>query len=140
MASNIHSNNNSTVNGFHGNRNGKSFFFSYVREEDVHHVVDHLGNKTETNCSNISMVLLKKCLESIIKPVAHINNKSIEFGIFPDRMKIAKVLAVFKAGNKSQFNNYRSMAILPPFSTIFEKLLERRLDSFLKKYNIINES
>ena len=55
-------------------------------------------------------------------------------------MKIPKVIPVFKAGDKSQFNNYRTMAFLPQLSKICEEFFERRLDSFLKKYNIINES
>ena len=45
LASNIHSNNNATANRFHGNRNDKSLFFSYICEEEVLHVVDHLSNK-----------------------------------------------------------------------------------------------
>ena len=81
------------------------------------------------------MVLTKKCIES-----TYICNKSFEFGIFPDSMKIAKVIPVFKAGDKSQFHNYRPIALLPPFSKILEKLLEKTLDSLQKKYNIINES
>ena len=55
-------------------------------------------------------------------------------------MKTAKVIPVFKSGDKSQFNNYRPIALLPKFSKMFEKLLEKRLNSFLTKYNIINES
>ena len=45
LASNIHSNYNAAVNRFLGNRNGKSFLFSYICEEEVLHVVDHLSNK-----------------------------------------------------------------------------------------------
>ena len=57
-ASNIHSNNNATINRFLGNRNSKSFFFSCICEEEVLHVVDHLSNKTSTDCNNISMVYI----------------------------------------------------------------------------------
>ena len=60
LASNIQSNNNATVNRFLGNRNDKSFFLSYICEEEVLHVVDHLSNKTSTDCNNISMVLIIK--------------------------------------------------------------------------------
>ena len=55
-------------------------------------------------------------------------------------MKIEKVIPVFKSGDKSRFNNYRPKALLSQFSKNFEKLIERRLHSFLTKYNIINES
>ena len=71
----------------------------------VHHV-DHLGNKTSTDCNNISMVIIKKCIDSIIKPFTYICNKSFESGIIPDSMKMAKVIRAFKTGDKSQYNSW----------------------------------
>ena len=79
-------------------RNDKSFILSYICEEEVLNVSDHLSNKTSTDCNNISMALITKCIESIITPFTYICNKSFEFGIFPDNMKIAKVIPVFKSG------------------------------------------
>ena len=49
-----------------GNRNDKSFFFSYISEEEILHVVDHLSNKTSTDCNNISMVLIKNALNQLL--------------------------------------------------------------------------
>ena len=37
-------------------------FFSYICEEEVLHVVEHLSNKTSTDCNNISMVFIKNAL------------------------------------------------------------------------------
>ena len=72
MASNIHSNNNATVNRFLGNRNDKSFLLSYICEEEVLHVVDHLSNKTSTDHNNISMVLIKNALNQLLN-LSHIS-------------------------------------------------------------------
>ena len=44
-------------------------------------------------------------------------------------MKIAKVIPVFKSGDKSQFNNYRPIALLPQMLKMYKKLFERRLDA-----------
>ena len=139
MASNIHSSNNATVNRFPGNGNVKSLFFSYICEEDVLHVFHFQSNKTSTDGNNSSTVLIKKCIESIIKPFTYICNKFYESGIFPDSMKIVLVFPVFKAGDKSQFDNYRPIALLPPFYRILQKIFEKRLESFLERKNIINE-
>ena len=43
-------------------------------------------------------------------------------GIFPSEMKIAKVIPLFKNGNKSDFSNYRPISLLSQFSKILEKL------------------
>ena len=71
LAGNIHSNNNATVIRFLGSRNDKSFFFSYICEEEVLDVIDHLSNKASTGCDNISMVLVKNVLNQLLN-LSHI--------------------------------------------------------------------
>ena len=61
-------------------------------------------------------------------------------GSFPDRLKIAKVCPVFKNGFKRLFSNYRPISILPSFSKIYEKVVSRRLVSFLEAGNILVEN
>jgi len=55
-------------------------------------------------------------------------------GIFPDKMKITKVLPVYKSGDKQTLTNYRPISLLPPFSKI---LFINRLDSFLNEYDAL---
>jgi potassium voltage-gated channel Eag-related subfamily H protein 8 len=62
---------------------------------------------------------------------------SIDTGVFPDALKKASVVPIYKAGDKSIFTNYRPISILPAFSKVFEKVITNRLDSFLSKYNIL---
>ena len=64
-------------------------------------------------------------------------NQSFLMGVFPDQMKIAKIVPVFKAGNKKILNNYRPISILPAFSKILEKLVSIRLINFLESQNIL---
>jgi hypothetical protein len=42
------------------------------------------------------MVVVKKSIQSIIKPLTNIRSKSPEKGIFPDNMKIATIVPLFK--------------------------------------------
>ena len=46
---------------------------------------------------------------------------SINLGIFPDEINIAKVLPIYKSDDKQLIQNYRSISVLPFFSKIFEK-------------------
>ena len=55
-------------------------------------------------------------------------------------MKIARVIALFKSGNKKLVDNYRGISILPLLSKIFEKVGHGQLTQFLTKYNLILES
>ena len=65
-------------------------------------------------------------------------NYSYAFGIFPDILKLAKVVPVFKSGNKRVVTNYRPISLFFSFSKIFEKLLYQRLDTFIRKHSIIS--
>ena len=86
------------------------------------------------------MNIVKHIITSIIKPLTHIFNTSFKTGVFPDKLKIAKVIPVFKSGIKEDCSNYRPISLLPQFSKILEKLFNSRLSAFIDKNNIINPS
>ena len=58
-------------------------------------------------------------------------------GIFPDNLKIVKVLSVFKAGSKTGVNNYRPISLLTCLFKLLEKLILKRITSFLDKHEVI---
>ena len=64
-------------------------------------------------------------------------NKSFINGAFPDSMKIAKVIPLFKSGDNDTFTNYRPVSLLSQFSKILEKLFNNRLDNFLEKNELL---
>jgi hypothetical protein len=74
------------------------------------------------------------------KPLADICNVSFASGIFPDRLKIAKVKPLYKKGNTGEFQNYRPISLSSVFSKIVEKLMYNRLMSFITKNNILNDA
>ncbi len=55
-------------------------------------------------------------------------------------MKTAKVIPLFKSGDKHEFTNYRPVSILPQFSKILEKLFNDRLDKFIDKHKLLYDS
>ena len=71
----------------------------------------------------------------ISKQLAHIFNQSICSGIFPDRLKYAKVIPIHKKGPPTNPSNYRPISLLSVFSKILEKLMYKRLYAYLEKLN-----
>ena len=67
-------------------------------------------------------------------------NKSIETATFPSHLKVAKIFPIYKSGTKADPTNYRPISILPTFSKIFEKHINKHLIGFLNKYNLIHEN
>ena len=60
----------------------------------------------------------------IVKPLTHIINLSLSMGIVPERIKIAKVIPVYKKGDPEVSDNYRPVSVLSGFSKInvFERI------------------
>ena len=79
-------------------------------------------------------------INHIVTPLSHICNQSFIEGVFPDEMKIARVIPLYKSGEKNKYNNYRPVSLLPQFSKILEKLFDNRLDSFIEKDNILSDN
>jgi hypothetical protein len=81
--------------------------------------------------------LLKKVSHSILKPITHIFGCSLTTGVVPSKLKIAKVIPVFKSGDASDINNYRPISLLSSFSKILEKIVQNRLVKYLDLFNLI---
>ena len=58
-------------------------------------------------------------------------------GIFPDKLKIAKVLPLFKKGNEHIFHNYRPISLLPSMSKVIEKIVYKQLYTYFVSNNLI---
>ena len=111
--------------------NPKSIMLSPCTESELSRLINSLPNKTSHGIDEINNVLLKKISKSILPVLCTIFNKSLETGVFPELMKIAEVVPLYKGGDKSQENNYRPISLLTTMSKILEKVMYKRVYSFL---------
>ena len=63
-------------------------------------------------------------------------NQCLRTGIFPDKLKIAKVIPLFKKGDDTKFNNYRPISILPTISNIFERVIFNQIYEHFQTNNL----
>ena len=69
-------------------------------------------------------IRILKCAKHILStPLAKIINTSIQRGSYPKKLKIRKIIPVFKAEDETEPNNYRPISLLSIFNKIFEKLI-----------------
>ena len=59
---------------------------------------------------------------------------SLQKGFFPDKLKIAYVIPIYKAHNCSHFTNYGPISWLCNFSKCFEKVICYRMIEFAEQY------
>jgi hypothetical protein len=108
-----------------------------VTSEELELALGSLQDKKTPDLNNVSMYLLKKVINLVKTPLIHIFSRSLHAGIVPDRMKIAKVVLIFKSGSHIDINNYRPISLLCSFSKILEKIVAGRLLLYLNSNNLI---
>ena len=79
------------------------------------------------------MKLLKLLNLYISRSLAIIFNESITLGIFPDKLKCAKIIQIHKKGSPTDPSKYRPISLFSIYSKILEKLMYKRLYKCLDK-------
>lgn len=114
-------------------------FLTPVTEAELISVIKNLPSKKSTDIDGLSVWILKKCYTELLEPLLFLINSSFKQGIFPQFLKQAKIIPIFKKGSSTFMGNYRPISLLPTFSKIFEKLFLLRTNSFLKQFNILSK-
>ena len=120
--------------------NHKTMLLRPASEEEIENIVKSCKKKNSRDYHDLSMTVVQNVITTIKAPLTHICNLSLATGVFPEKMKIAKVIPLFKAGEKNIFNNYRPVSLLPQLSKILEKIFHNRLDSFLEDSKVLSDS
>jgi hypothetical protein len=107
-------------------RNSSSIFLRAVDREEIIDIVRQCKSKSSLDCNNIDMIIVKNIIEEIVEPLTYIFNLSFQSGKFPNKMKIAKIIPLYKDGDRHNFTNYRPVSILPQFSKVLEKLFYKK--------------
>ena len=120
--------------------NSSSLFFSPCTEEEIRKIINELPSKRSSGVDNISNVLLKELSDILCKPLCILTNRSMQSGIFPDLMKLAEVIPLYKGKSRESETNYRPISLLTTMSKIVEKIVYSRVYKFLTKTGQICES
>ena len=94
-----------------------------IDEAVVKKTINNLQAKSSSGCDRISSKLLKVIEPVIIKPLTLLINQVLNSGMFPDKLKIAKVIPIYKKCNPSLFENYRPISLLSAISKVLETIL-----------------
>ena len=108
-----------------------------VTLEDVISYCKSLTPKSSYGYDGISNKLLKAGMNEIANPFSYIINPSFNTGTFPSKMKLARVIPIFKAGSNQLISNYRPISLLPAFSKLLEKAMYKQLIQFLDQHHIL---
>ena len=124
---------NIDFNKYLGASNPNSLFLSPVTPKEIEDEISLLDNNKSSGINSISPIILKKLKPKISIPLSSLFNLSFETGIFPEILKYAKIIPVYKLkGSILDVQNYRPISLLSNIDKLFEKIMHYRVSRFLE--------
>ena len=116
------------------------FEFSEINKQKVIEIIDKLKPKSSCGIDRLSNKLLKLIKIEISESLTLIINQSINTGIFPNKLKIAKVLPLFKKNENYVFDNYRPVSVLSSISKVIEKVMHIQLYDYFNRFDFLYDN
>ena len=110
------------------------FKFSNSNVDMIKHELKYLNPKKATTFKNIPPKLLKNNWDICAPTLNNIYNENVKKSSFPDKMKVADITPVHKKDDVTNAKNYRPISALPSASKVFERLMQKDINSFISKY------
>ena len=107
---------------------------------EIDNLIRQLPNKTSHGFDNISNTMLKSLRTSITFSLCHIFNCSLMEGSFPERMKKAEVIPLYKGVDMDNMINYRPISLLVTLSKLLEKIMHTQLNGYLEHNHLLYPS
>ena len=115
-----------------------SWFLSPTNSEELEAIIKTLKIKKATLSRDIDIKFIKLACPIISPIISDLFNLCVKTGVFPDDTKVVEVIPFFEQGSKMNCFNYRPITLLSSFSKIFEKILYKRVYSFLLKFKLLS--
>ena len=115
--------------------NCSSFFLQPSTSAEVLLTIDQLKNKNAVRYNDIETKFIKYSKHIIAPIISDLFIVCVSNGVFPNCLKIAEVIPVFKKGDKNNPYNYQPISLLSQFDKILEKMIFTRLYLYLEKNN-----
>ena len=109
-----------------------------VTEDEVKKIMQNMKNSS-AGWDDLSPKTIKSTYTHFLKPLVHICNLSLLHGVFPQELKIARVIPLYKGGDSSYMVNYRPVSVLPVFSKVLERIMYDRVIDFINLNDLLHK-
>jgi hypothetical protein len=118
-------------------RTQMQFHLVPVTERQLEDCVRELRGGSAPGVDGITADIIKENFYYLKHPLLHLVNLSLQQGTFPDSFKLAKVIPIYKGGEKGECSSYRPISLLNVLSKILEKCVGKQLADYLFRNNLI---
>ena len=101
------------------------------------HCIKNLKSGKSIGHDGLSNNIIKFLEPLLCAPLTLLINQSLKTGIFPDKLKLARISPIYKKDDPHLVENYRPISILPSVSKIFEKIVFQQLSNYFVDNNYL---
>lgn len=109
-----------------------NFKFREITYNEMRTIISNLKNSKSKDTYGINVKLIKSIKNLIIYPLTNLINLCIKNNIFPDVLKLSKVIPIYKNGSYEEPNNYRPISLVPILAKIFEAALKIQINEYFE--------
>ena len=126
-------------NTYNPRKTKQKFIFNETTEREIYELILKLDSNKGPGTDNLDIKSLKSVANIISSHLASLFNQSIIKGIYPQSLKIAKCVPVYKGAplDPSLPLNYRPISILTAINKVFERILHNQLHKYLDDNNLL---
>ena len=111
-----------------------------ITDDEIKEALRSLKLKKSPRYDNISSSVVNEALNIFFTLLKYIFNLSLQQGIFPENLKIAKVSLIYKKDEEFLLANYRPILVFPCFSKLLEWIIYNGLFKYLSENSILYEN
>ena len=109
----------------------KTFTFKEVTDDEIYKLLLAIDHTKSTGEDNIPPMYVKAAADLLAKPFARVINMSIKDCFFPNKVKVASVLPIFKSLERILKKNYRPASGMSTFSKIPERVIKSQIVPYM---------
>ena len=127
----------SSFSRFHKRHVFPSIYLDVNNLTEIINVINSLNINKAVDYDSISSFFLRTASTTLAPYIQVFIDCCFANGIFPENATTAKIVPIFKKGERDNPTNYRPISILTSFAKIFERIIYKRLITFLNKHKVI---
>lgn len=117
----------------------RTILIDYTSVAEIKNIVKHMKIKSG-GVDNINTRVIKEIINFIAEPLMILFNNCIEQAIWPDSLKKAEIVPIYKDKEKYKAENYRPISLTSNIAKLFEKIIYKRIYGFITKNKIISKN
>ena len=110
-----------------------------TNQEEVTKLCKEINNMKSLGIDLLSLRICKDAFIVLTDKLVHLFNCSLGSATFPTKWKTAKVVPLFKGGDKNDVGSYRPVSLLPIPGKLLEKIVHNRITTFFDTQNYFSE-